>query len=341
MSGEVGSSEELDLIVETARQIMAATPSEEVATVRRLSDAGLMALALPEPDGGGWLAAAAAVVRLSGELAIAGGYADSALVGGPLLSAAGLDVGEGWLTASEAVGEVRRDGDRLRVDVGADRVAWASSADHLVLVLRDGDEELVARVAAADATITPGRNLAGESRDVVQVSAPIGASDWALLSGASAELRARGALARAAAMAGAAAGALAYTVTYAGERVQFGRPIARFQVVQHFVAELAVEVEAMSAATAAAVDVCALDGFGTDRARFAVAVAKAQTSASAGVVARIAHQVHGAIGTTQEHPLHHTTTRLWSWREEFGGEPGWQAELGQAALDADVWDVLT
>lgn len=341
MSGESGSSEELDLILETARQIMVATPADEAATVRRLSEAGLMALALPEPDGGGWLAAAAAVVRLSGELAIAGGYADSALIGAPLLTNAGLGVGDGWSAAGEAGGEVRRDGGRLRVDVAAERVAWASSADQLVLVLREGGEELVARVATADATITPGRNLAGESRDLVQLSGPIGAGDWAALPGASAELRSRGALARAAAMAGAAAGALAYTVTYAGERVQFGRPIARFQVVQHFVAELAVEVEAMSAATAAAVELCALDGFSTDRARFAVAVAKAQTSASAGVVSRIAHQVHGAIGTTQEHPLHHLTTRLWSWREEFGSEPGWQAELGQAALDADVWDVLT
>jgi acyl-CoA dehydrogenase len=341
MSGDAGSSEELDLIVETARQMMSATPSDEAATMHRLSEAGLMALARPEPDGGGWLAAAAAVVRLSGELAIAGGYADSAILGGPLLSAAGLDVGDGWLAAGAAVGEVRRDGDRLQVDVDAGRVAWASDADHLVLVAAVGEEDLVARVATADATITPGRNLAGEARDGVRVSASIGPGQWSLLPGARAELRGRGALARSAAMAGAAAGALASTVGYAGERVQFGRPIARFQVVQHLVAELAVEVEAMTAATAAAVEVCAADGFGTDRARFAVAVAKAQTSASAGVVARIAHQVHGAIGTTQEHPLHHLSTRLWSWREDFGSERAWQADIGQAALDADVWEVLT
>jgi acyl-CoA dehydrogenase len=341
MSGVSGSAEELDLIVETARQIMSATSSDEAATMRRLSEAGLLALALPEPDGGGWLAAAAAVTRLSGELAVAGGYADSALVAGPLLSAAGLDVADGWLAAGAVEGEVRRDGDRLRIDGEAGRVAWANGADQLVIVVRTGDEDLLARVATAEATITPGRNLAGESRDSVRLSASIGAGDWAVLPGASAELHARGALGRAAAMTGAATGALAYTVTYAGEREQFGRPIGRFQVVQHFVAELAVEVEAMTAATAAAVELCALDGFATDRARFAVAVAKAQTSASSGVVARIAHQVHGAIGTTQEHPLHHLTTRLWSWREEFGSERAWQADIGQAALDVDVWEVLT
>ena len=46
--------------------------------------------------------------------------------------------------------------------------------------------------------------------------------------------------------------------------------------------------------------------------------AKAQASSGAGVVAAIAHQLHGAIGTTEEHRLRLTTTRLWSWRDEDG-----------------------
>jgi len=51
-------------------------------------------------------------------------------------------------------------------------------------------------------------------------------------------------------------------------------------------------------------------------------------------VAAIAHQLHGAIGTTEEHRLRLTTTRLWSWRDEDGPEAECFAELGRAALAA-------
>ena len=66
----------------------------------------------------------------------------------------------------------------------------------------------------------------------------------------------------------------------------------------------------------------------------AVVAAKAQASNGAGVVAAIAHQLHGAIGTTEEHRLRLTTTRLWSWRDEDGSEAECFAELGRAALRA-------
>jgi acyl-CoA dehydrogenase len=62
--------------------------------------------------------------------------------------------------------------------------------------------------------------------------------------------------------------------------------------------------------------------------------AKAQASDSAGTVAAIAHQLHGAIGTTEEHRLRLTTTRLWSWRDEDGTAAECFAELGRAALGA-------
>jgi acyl-CoA dehydrogenase len=62
--------------------------------------------------------------------------------------------------------------------------------------------------------------------------------------------------------------------------------------------------------------------------------AKAQASDSAGTVAAIAHQLHGAIGTTEEHRLRLTTTRLWSWRDEDGTAAECFAELGRSALGA-------
>jgi hypothetical protein len=59
---------------------------------------------------------------------------------------------------------------------------------------------------------------------------------------------------------------------------------------------------------------------------------------------RIAHQLHGAVGFTHEHQLHRFTTRLWSWRDEYGGEREWAARLGRFAAvsgPAGLWDWLT
>jgi acyl-CoA dehydrogenase len=114
------------------------------------------------------------------------------------------------------------------------------------------------------------------------------------------------------------------------EREQFGRPLARFPTVQQELARMAGEVALISAATQAAV---AAEGTAAEGVS-AVVAAKAQASSSAGVVAAIAHQLHGAIGTTEEHRLRLTTTRLWSWRDEDGSEAECCAELGRAALAA-------
>ncbi|WP_344422981.1 acyl-CoA dehydrogenase family protein, partial [Pseudonocardia ailaonensis] len=78
-------------------------------------------------------------------------------------------------------------------------------------------------------------------------------------------------------------------------------------------------------------------------ARAAIATAKARCGEAAGQVARITHQVHGAIGFTREHDLRLLTTRLWAWRDEDGTESEWNAVLGTLALDADadgLWDLL-
>jgi alkylation response protein AidB-like acyl-CoA dehydrogenase len=84
----------------------------------------------------------------------------------------------------------------------------------------------------------------------------------------------------------------------------------------------------------------ALDG---DRFELEVAAAKARVGEAAGVVAEIAQQVHGAMGFTHEHRLHHFSRRAWAWRDEYGNETYWQERLGRhlAALGADrLWDFL-
>jgi acyl-CoA dehydrogenase len=123
-------------------------------------------------------------------------------------------------------------------------------------------------------------------------------------------------------------------VAYVKEREQFGRPLARFPTVQQELARMAGEVALIAAATQAAVaeeQACSAAEPARDTVS-AVLAATAQASHGAGIVAAIAHQLHGAIGTTEEHRLRLTTTRLWSWRDEDGSEAECFAELGRAAL---------
>jgi acyl-CoA dehydrogenase len=208
----------------------------------------------------------------------------------------------------------------------------------------DGGEAVVV-LGQDDVTVRPGRNLAGEPRDDVTVDRVVPAAAVAPVPvGTGQTLRNRAALTRALLLAGALERVLDLTVRYASERQQFGRPLSAFQAIQQQVAELAAEVAATRGAVDAAVRRCASDGFAGSRSWVAVAAAKVQAARAAGVAARIAHQVHGAIGFTEEHPLHLATTRLWAWRDEAGTQAEWAAELGTLVLTADaghLWELLT
>jgi len=96
---------------------------------------------------------------------------------------------------------------------------------------------------------------------------------------------------RAAQIGGALRWSLEAALTYAGERQAFGRPIAKFQAVQHHLARLAGEVCATEVGAAVALQ--ALDD-GPARMEAAAAKIRADEAASDGAL--IAHQVFGAIG---------------------------------------------
>ncbi|MFB0874293.1 MULTISPECIES: acyl-CoA dehydrogenase family protein [unclassified Sphingobium] len=147
-----------------------------------------------------------------------------------------------------------------------------------------------------------------------------------------------GAMLRASQIAGGVARALQMTIDYANERKQFGKPIGRFQAIQQQLAALAAEAAAARSAADAAW--AALDGGSLG---LMAAVAKIRAGQAARLACAIAHQVHGAIGVTDEHMLHYITRRLWEWRTDFGTDAHWATLLGRAAREAEqgLWHFIT
>jgi alkylation response protein AidB-like acyl-CoA dehydrogenase len=82
---------------------------------------------------------------------------------------------------------------------------------------------------------------------------------------------------------------------HALERVQFGRPIARFQAVRHRLADALVAIEGLEAALAAAVD---------EPNVTTAALGKAIAGRTARTVGAHCQQVLAGIGFTTEHPFH-------------------------------------
>ena len=179
----------------------------------------------------------------------------------------------------------------------------------------------------------PAANLAGEPRDRI-----VGGNEGTARVEV-ADLDGLLALSRVALMSGALARVLELAIGYATDRRQFGRPLSKFQAIQHNLAVLAGETAAAQRAADGAIG-----ALNSDRFPDQVAAAKSRVGEAAGVAAEIAHQVHGAMGFTHEHTLHHFTRRLWAWRDEHGAESVWQQRLGAriAGGGADaLWEFIT
>lgn len=217
----------------------------------------------------------------------------------------------------------------LQAEGSVVQAAWGRQAEKTLGVAADSFD---VSVYAGSAPTEQGTNLAGEARDTMAGEASIETIE--LADAPYAQL----ALARANLMAGGLQAVLDLGLQFASERSQFGRSISKFQAIQHSLAVVGTEVAASQRAADAGVD-----AIGTDRFEQEVAAAKARVGEAVGIVAEQVHQVHGAMGYTYEHRLHHFTRRLWAWRDEWGNEFYWQAKLGQhlAGMGADqVWGYI-
>lgn len=272
--------------------------------------AGFADALVPEDQGGAGLA----LHEVLGLLLHAGAYALPVPLGETVLA-------RGWLARQGArpaagsitFGEALADGSVL---VRAGRVA-----DH-VLVARAGQLQLLPMAGAESAPAGFVLDVAARWTDADWGAAPV-------LAGDASELRTLAACVYAGQLAGALRATFERTLAHANERQQFGRPIGRFQAIQH---QLAVMAEHVSAARMAAHIGCL--GRGAQPERLRVAIAKARTSEAALEVAGAAHAIHGAIGFTAEFDLQLYTRRLHAWRQAGGSESHWQAEAGRLHLDS-------
>jgi acyl-CoA dehydrogenase len=306
-----------------------------------LEESGLPLAWVPDDLGGAGatMADGFAVLRAAGRFAVPVPLAET-LMAGWLLARAGIAVPNGPMTAAP----VHADGHITLRDDGtlagrARRVPFARNASHIAALVHRRSDPAVALVVTTALPISQSASLAGEPNDDVSFdgAVPVAvrpvALDQELLIGFGAAVRLQQ-------MAGALEKILEQSVQHALDRSQFGRPIAKFQAVQHNLATLAGEVAAASAAADAAAEACS----GSEIGLAEVAIAKVRGGEAAGTGSAIAHQVHGAMGFTYEHSLHHSTRRLWAWREEFGNETVWAQRLGRmvAAHGADqLWSFVT
>jgi acyl-CoA dehydrogenase len=220
------------------------------------------------------------------------------------------------------------------------RVPWGRNADYLVGM---ADSELVI-ASPAGLGIEQEDNIGRDPRDRLSGTAAIISRHKTTLPGDA--IHVMGALARSAQIAGGGAAALDLAIQYASEREQFGRALARFQAIQHHLADLAGVVASADAISMAACEAFDNRGIGVDgrSARFEIAVAKSRASDGVEKMTRLSHQVHGAIGFTYEYGLHFVTRRLWAWRAEFGSASAWSEYLGRVAAEQGgdgIWPWMT
>jgi acyl-CoA dehydrogenase len=311
----------------------ASDPTWKKPLWQALRDAGLPLAWVPETLGGSGasMADGFAILAAAGRCALPVPLAET-LAAGWLLSRAGLRAADGPMTIAPARpnANITLDGDG-RLSGRAAGVPFARDCASIAVLANDGKH--VALVDSTDCRLADGNNLAGDASNIVTLdrvkplrlaAAPEGFDAWSLLL--------MGSVIRSVQIAGALQAILSLAVAYADERVAFERKIGKFQAVQQNLARLAGEVAAALAVSSSAADAVAhADSF--DEAVFLEAAsAKIRTAEAAAEGAAIAHQVFGAIGFTEEHILHRFTLRLLSWRDDFGNESYWAAELGNRVV---------
>jgi acyl-CoA dehydrogenase len=297
-----------------------------------ITEAGLPLAWVPEELGGSGASVAEgfSILGIAGRFALPVPLAET-LIAGWLLARARLEAPQGAMTVAPV-----RPHDRIIIGTDgtlsgrAIGVPFARDAHHIAVMTEGDAGAVIALVATKDCRISDGHNLAGDDANIVNFDRVRPLRRAPMPAGLDhASLMLMGSAVRSVATAGALETILSLSVAYANERVAFERPISKFQAVQQNLARLAGEVAAALAVSGSVADTLAQADSFDDAVFLEVASAKIRCAEAAAEGAAIAHQLFGAIGFTKEHVLHRFTLRALAWRDDFGNESYWAAELGR------------
>lgn len=297
---------------------------------RQFADLGWLGWPIAEDDGGhgGTLADTAIIAEALGSCAAVEPYLECAVLGAGLLAALGegrqrrylRDISSGGCVAVFAHGEGNSHdraevcdttavphGRGWRLD-GEKRIVVAAQAADLFLVSARVDEPEQRVAVFAVAKDAPGLEISSfpilDGRHAADVRLRrVEVAQTALLGGlvdASASIEKLldvGTALNCAQILGALDELLRETWNYVDSRVQFGRTLAKFQVVQHRLAEMRTRCEEARAMTLMAI--LRLDADAAERGR-AVSAAKVIVGDAARFVGHQAVQLHGGMGVSEE-----------------------------------------
>jgi alkylation response protein AidB-like acyl-CoA dehydrogenase len=281
----------------------------------KLAEMGVVGATAPESRGGLGLGPLDLVLILeeTGRASMPGPIVETTAVALPLL---GDDARAERIASGDEIVAVALD--------GRDDVAFGSDADWFVV----SDGERVGLVPGDDVRAEPVESVDGLRR--------LAAVEWRADSlirvggpDERASARDRGAAATAAQLCGVAAHLLGFAVDYAKERHQFGVPIGSFQAVKHHCADAALKLDYARPVVYRAA--YSLQHDDPDRSVHA-SMAKAYASEAARLAARVALQVHGAIGYTAEHDLQLWMKRAWSLSVAWGDAAAHRGAVADAVL---------
>ena len=200
----------------------------------------------------------------------------------------------------------RRDGDGYLLQGRPFAVEWLAQADSVVFLVpvENTGEVLVAVVPAGDLDATDVPSIDNEFQARLRPGARIGADapGVVLPSGVGTRALRRADLLRASTMVGGCEAVLDLTATYAMDRHQFGQPIGAFQAVRQHLARMSIALDAARLTTNEALT---LEPESPARPAVMDAVALFVAGRSYVEIVLTAAQLHGGIGTTIDHVLHH------------------------------------
>jgi len=333
-------SEERRMIRDLVAQVAQAHPAVDLdgqlpAAWPVFDELGVGGIGVPEERGGfgGGLEELVELVRSLGRHALSSPAIEASVANWLISQEEPIDGRLATVAITDAVAD-----ERGRLTGTLAIVPWARAADLLVCVM-PGRGSFLISLGEPGVTVMAAENLAGEQRDEVELLGVLARP----LRGKSAvaEVRARLALLWTAALTGAGEGALALTSGYVREREQFGQPLVRLPAVASGLAGIRVQLTQMDAALARATEHLAADPSDADGA---VAVARVVAARAATAIAALAHQLHGAMGMTEEYPLHRYSRRLWAWRDAETSERAWTEIIGAATAaggEEALWQRLT